>query len=105
MILDSAEKEDVFGIELDAGDFNFDGYQDLAIGIIGEDIYKGGTIQDAGAVQIIYGSSAGLTAEGNQFLSRENPGVAGDAQENELFSLALAAIPLGNRVYLPLVTR
>lgn len=105
MILDSAEENDNLGGALAAGDFNFDGYQDLAIGVISEDIYKDYTIQGAGAVQVIYGSNEGLTAEGNQFLSRESPGVAGDAQEHEVFSFALAAIPLGNRVYLPLVKR
>ena len=46
-----------------AGDFNGDGYQDLIVGIPGED-YEGGAavVQDAGAVQVIYGSPGGLAA-------------------------------------------
>lgn len=47
------------------GDFNGDGIGDLAIGVPFEDIAdaKGGTIQDAGGVNIIYGSAAGLNAD------------------------------------------
>lgn len=42
------------------GDFNGDGIGDLAIGVPFEDI---GGNQDAGAVNVIYGSAAGLSAE------------------------------------------
>jgi hypothetical protein len=41
------------------GDFNGDGYADLAIGTPYEDV---GTIRDAGTVNIIYGTATGLTA-------------------------------------------
>src|SRR5688572_5245185 len=46
------------------GDFNGDGIGDLAIGVPFEDIAdaKGGTIQDAGGVNIIYGSATGLSS-------------------------------------------
>ena len=40
-------------------DFNGDGYSDLAIEVLGEDV---GTIRDASAVNVIYGSSVGLNA-------------------------------------------
>jgi hypothetical protein len=39
------------------GDFNNDGFDDLVVGAPGEDI---GTINNAGAVNIFYGSSSGL---------------------------------------------
>ena len=43
------------------GDFNGDGYADLAIGVVSEDI--GNDIHDAGAVNVLYGSRGdGLTA-------------------------------------------
>src|SRR5204863_4709421 len=42
-------------------DFNGDGFADLAIGVSSEDV---GTIADAGAVNVLYGSAAGLQATG-----------------------------------------
>ncbi|MCP5013763.1 MAG: hypothetical protein GY938_00600, partial [Ketobacter sp.] len=42
-----------------AGDFNGDGFMDLATGVPNEAI---GSIAGAGAVNVIYGSASGLTA-------------------------------------------
>ncbi len=67
-IPDDAEWEDGFGFPLATGDFNSDGFADLAVGITSEDL---GTSMDAGAVQILYGSSSGLTSTGNQFLTQD----------------------------------
>jgi hypothetical protein len=53
-----SEAGDAFGSALAAGDFNGDGYSDLAIGIPGDDVDG----EDAGAVIVIYGSRNGLTA-------------------------------------------
>lgn len=45
------------------GDFNGDGFDDLAIGVPFEDVItEAGTLETAGAVNIIYGSSTGLSA-------------------------------------------
>jgi FG-GAP repeat len=57
-------------------DFNGDGYADLAIGVPFEDV---GSKMDAGAVNVIYGSSKGLTASGDQLWSEDSPGVKGKA--------------------------
>ena len=46
-VIGVAEASDFFGAALAAGDFNNNGFADLAIGAIGEDV--GGT-QDAGAL-------------------------------------------------------
>jgi hypothetical protein len=51
---------DYFGASLAAGDFDKDGYEDLAIGIPGADINWGESDIDAGAVFVIYGRSQGL---------------------------------------------
>jgi FG-GAP repeat len=64
-ILGSPEQDDEFGESVAGGDFNGDGYGDLAIGVTGED-------EQAGVVQIIDGSSAGLTANGNQVLRQQH---------------------------------
>src|SRR6185369_9574125 len=55
----TAEAGDLFGSALASGDFNGDGFSDLAIGVPGESTTKGGT--HGGAVIIIYGSATGLT--------------------------------------------
>ena len=51
---------DAFGSALCSGDFNGDGFDDLAIGAPGEDS-PGGGIVDGGTVIVLYGSGAGLT--------------------------------------------
>ncbi|HET9558497.1 MAG TPA: integrin alpha, partial [Actinomycetota bacterium] len=76
-IPDTAEPFDFFGNTLAAGDFNNDGFIDLAIGVPGEDL---ATITDAGAVTVLYGSASGLSATGSQFFSQDTPGVLGAAE-------------------------
>lgn len=79
---------DRYGSALAMGDFNGDGYDDLAVGIPGAQIdgHDG-----AGAVQLIYGSSNGLTADGIQEWSRGDAGVTGSPAADEAFGSALAA--------------
>ncbi|THC48263.1 VCBS repeat-containing protein [Streptomyces sp. A1499] len=54
----SAEKGDFFGADTAYGDFDRDGYDDLAVAAIGEDV---GSDVDGGAVQILWGSKNGLS--------------------------------------------
>jgi len=49
---------DQFGAELTTGDFNGDGYADLAIGVPGEEISGGPS--NSGAVHVLYGWATGL---------------------------------------------
>ena len=56
-IQDSVEASDFFGYAVAAGDFNADGFGDLAIGAADDDV---GTLVDGGVVNVLYGSAAGL---------------------------------------------
>jgi len=67
-----AENGDQFGASLTVGDFDKDGYADLAIGVPGENL---GSLADAGAVAIIYGGSGGLSASGDQLWDQDSPGL------------------------------
>ncbi|OON74915.1 FG-GAP-like repeat-containing protein [Streptomyces tsukubensis] len=53
----AAEKDDYFGADTAYGDFDHDGYDDLAVGVPGEDV---GSDIDGGAAVILWGSSSGL---------------------------------------------
>jgi FG-GAP repeat len=82
------ETGDVFGFALAAGDFNQDGFADLAAGAPFEDA---GSIVDAGAVSVLYGSAAKLTRTGGQIFTQDSPGVPGTAEAGDLLGVALAA--------------
>jgi hypothetical protein len=57
------ETSDHFGAALASGDFNNDGYADLAIGVPGEDLFTNGTnVQNTGIVIVLHGSPTGLHA-------------------------------------------
>jgi hypothetical protein len=84
----SAEIYDAFGAALAGGDFNQDGFADLAVGVPDEDV---GGIPNAGAVNVLYGSAGGLSGTGSQFFTQETPGVGGSAEGNDLFGSTLAA--------------
>ena len=85
-ILGAAEAFDIFGRALTTGNFNNDGFDDLAVGVPNEDI---GNISNAGAVNIIYGSTGGLTPAGNQLFHQNSPGILGAAEFNDNFGEAL----------------
>src|SRR6185503_11403618 len=68
------------------GDFNGDGFADLAVGVPYED--QNG-VNAVGGVNIIYGSSTGLTATGDQFLDEVDFGFSYGS--NDHFGWALAS--------------
>lgn len=85
---DSAEADDAFGHALVAGDFDGDGYEDLAIGAMGEGF---GSAPRAGAVTVLFGSDSGLTASGSQQWHQDSPGVPGGSEPDDNFGEAVAA--------------
>jgi hypothetical protein len=77
----SSEKNDFFGYELDLGDINGDGYQDIVVSSAGEDL---NSITDTGAVTVLYGSANGLnTASGIQYFAQSTAGVPGSDEKND----------------------
>jgi hypothetical protein len=87
-INDVAETDDIFGYALAAGDFNGDGRDDLAIGSFGEAV---GANTYAGAVNVIYGASSGLTNSNDQFWTQNSSGINDVAETDDLFGCSLVA--------------
>lgn len=80
-----AEAGDTFGKALAAGDFDFDGYDDLAIGVPGETV---GGLAGAGAVNVMYGGAGGVGAA-NQFWTQDSPGILDFAEAGDGFGSSL----------------
>jgi FG-GAP repeat len=70
------------GEQLASGDFNHDGFADLAAAAPTEDV---GTVQQAGAVSLLQGSTGGLTASGGLVFTQNSPGVPGTAETLDQF--------------------
>ena len=87
------EPYDAFGYSLATGDFNNDGFADLAVGVPFEDKSD---ITDAGAVNVIYGSPTGLSASGNQIWTQDSQGIQGRAAIDAWFGYALTAGDFNN---------
>ncbi|MDA2978941.1 MAG: FG-GAP-like repeat-containing protein [Actinomycetota bacterium] len=83
-----AEADDRLGASIALGDFDNDGYADIAVGIPGEDV---GSRVDAGAVQVFYGSAVGITASRDKFYSQSTSGVAGAGEAGDEVGFSLAA--------------
>ena len=74
------------------GDFNGDGFADLAIGVPREDTPVG--VVDSGAVIVIYGSANGLTTTdptvpAAQFWSQNSAGIRGTVKADDEFAFSV----------------
>lgn len=87
-LIGAVETGDQFASALAAGDFNGDGYDDLAVGSPDESV---GALADAGAINIIFGSAVGLTTASNFIIVEDDFGFLGVSQENDRFATSLAA--------------
>ncbi|GHF05646.1 VCBS repeat-containing protein [Streptomyces griseoluteus] len=78
-----SEKGDGFGGELDLGDINGDGYQDLVISSVFEDL---GKVSEAGMVTVLYGSASGVnTTTRAQAFAQNSAGVPGGDENGDHF--------------------
>jgi hypothetical protein len=87
-----SEDGDRFGAALASGDFDLDGYADLAIGAPSED--SGGAPLDGGRVTIVYGGPSGLSGRAVSFTEGGRFGTslaAGDIDGNGSADLAVGA--------------
>ncbi len=83
------EFEDQYGRVLAAGDFDGDGYEDLAVGVPWEDIEgPTGTVFNCGAVVVSYGSETGIVPQGAQIFTQDNLGYTSEVFDQ--FGLTLA---------------
>ncbi len=78
------EAGDRLGGSLAVGDFNHDGYDDLAMGTPGEDV---GALADAGAVIVSFGSKYGITHVGSFAITANSIGQVSQAGAQFGFSL------------------
>ena len=83
-IADVPEDFDLFGRALATGDFNNDSYDDLAIGVPGED-------EHAGAVEILFGNAAGLLFDSSVIYRQAQAGGGATTETGDDFGAALAA--------------
>jgi hypothetical protein len=81
----AAEDGDRLGEVLATGDYDDDGFSDLAIGMPHEDLL----LADSGALLVLYGSSTGLSATGAQLILQDD--VAPPEQAGASMGRALAA--------------
>ncbi|MEP7090634.1 MAG: FG-GAP-like repeat-containing protein [Nocardioidaceae bacterium] len=83
-----AVKELVFGGALASGDLDGDGHADLAIATSFAEA-AGPVAYADGAVRVLYGSGAGLTAARTQSWRQATPGVAGHSEPDDAFGAGL----------------
>jgi hypothetical protein len=93
------ETDDRFGSSSTCGDIDGDGYADLVIGVPGEDQWH----TDVGAVNVLYGSPAGLEAVGTNYWHQKSVGVPGKHNEGDEFGAALASADFNGDGYADVV--
>jgi hypothetical protein len=86
-VQNAADPGDRFGAAVVAGDFDGNGYDDLAVGVPGED---DGTVLDVGMVHVFYGSPVGIDPNFDEVWHQDRVGVPDSAETGDRFGTALA---------------
>jgi len=95
-VADATDPFENFGISLTSGDYNGDTFDDLVVGVIGEDFNAN---DNEGAVNVIYGSSSGLDVNNvlfDQFWHQNSPGIADTAELTDFFGRTLTTGDFNN---------
>ncbi|MBG02410.1 MAG: hypothetical protein CL470_09115 [Acidimicrobiaceae bacterium] len=90
---------DRWGIMLSSGDFNGDGFEDLAVGAPEKD---NGSKPDVGKISILYGTSKGLSTEQAQNIDQSTKGVPDAGESGDNWGRALASGDFNNDGYIDL---
>jgi hypothetical protein len=86
LVLDASERGDQVGLALTGGSFGKTAEADLVLGAPSEDVgLVPFPVTDAGAVNVVYGAAASLTATGNQFWNQNSAGILDAAEPGDLF--------------------
>ena len=85
-----------FGAALAAGDFDLDGWGDLAIGTPQGEVYDGSNWIRGGRVWVAYGHFGGLVPLDYQYVDQDVAGVHDIPQAGDEFGAALAAVDLNH---------
>jgi hypothetical protein len=89
-----AASEDQLGSSLATGHYAGRPFGDLAIGA--PSTFEEAGAENSGAVHVLYGTTRGLTAKGDQLWTQASQGIAGKAKPYDQFGIALAAANLGH---------
>jgi hypothetical protein len=81
------ETDDQFGSSLGTGDFDGNGYADLAVGVPNESV---GAVPAAGVVNVLYGGPGGLSGPGSQLFTQATPGIGSEPEVTEFFGQVTA---------------
>lgn len=80
---------DNFGAALASGDFNGDGYSDIAVGIPQTDEIQNNPV--GGRVSVFYGDAGGLDRNHDQIFSQDTPGIEDVSEAGDHFGERLAS--------------
>jgi len=83
----SCAADDTFGKAVAVGDFNHDGFADLAVGVVDKTVSGH---PSAGAIHVFYGSRGGLQTTGDAIFNQNTSDVPGSAEDGDAFGFALA---------------